>query len=443
MLKLFLWLRYLRKKKIVLLSITAVALSVALLLVVANLFTGFINAFEASAVESLGDVIITPPVRLAKYPLLLDRLEESNAIDSATPVLSAPGLLHLGKGMVRAVMIWGIEPASRQKVTGFKRFLLKAKNLPAEPSFDFADNFSGFIGISVVCEPNDKTDEYDFNLAESFIARQFILTTGSQSTPTAKEQKSFKRKTLKFTASDIIFTGIYQFDKEFVYLPISQLQEVLYPDQTEPVAGQIQIKLTRGVAVDSAIAQIRGIWQQFAADELHWAARFITDTSIITSGEMQSRYVAELRKQMGLLLVIFGIVSLSVVLLISCIFYMIVITRQKDIAIIKSCGASSISVGLIFTGFGACVGVAGSAVGTVLGFIITKNINTIEHYIRIIFGLKLWKSSVYIFSRIPSEVNWPWAVSIAAAAVAAAAAGALIPAIVAAMTRPVEILRYE
>jgi ABC-type lipoprotein release transport system permease subunit len=46
MLKLFLWLRYLRKKKIVLLSVAAIALCVALLLVVDSLFTGFIETYR-------------------------------------------------------------------------------------------------------------------------------------------------------------------------------------------------------------------------------------------------------------------------------------------------------------------------------------------------------------------------------------------------------------
>ena len=53
MLKLFLWLRYLRKKKIVFLSIAAVALSVALLIVVASLFSGFIRALKQAGVESV------------------------------------------------------------------------------------------------------------------------------------------------------------------------------------------------------------------------------------------------------------------------------------------------------------------------------------------------------------------------------------------------------
>ncbi|GAH88693.1 unnamed protein product, partial [marine sediment metagenome] len=166
-------------------------------------------------------------------------------------------------------------------------------------------------------------------------------------------------------------------------------------------------------------------------------------TDIKTAKQMQSQYVAELRKQMGVLLLIFGVVSFSVVVLVFCIFYMIVSIKRRDIAIIKSCGTASSSVALIFVGFGACVGIIGSAMGAVLGYAVTKNINTIEEWIRIIFGLKLWKSSVYMFSKIPSEVDWASALPIVLFAVVAAAVGALIPAIVAARTRPVEILRYE
>ena len=122
---------------------------------------------------------------------------------------------------------------------------------------------------------------------------------------------------------------------------------------------------------------------------------------------------------------------------------MIVTTKRKDIAVIKSCGMKSTSVAWIFVGFGACVGIIGSGIGVVLGSIITKNVNTIEAWISVVSGLKLWKSSVYMFSKIPNEVNWFWVVPIVLCATAAAAVGALIPAIVAARTKPVEILRYE
>ena len=96
-----------------------------------------------------------------------------------------------------------------------------------------------------------------------------------------------------------------------------------------------------------------------------------------------------------------------------------------------------------FIDFGFCVGTMGAGIGSVLGHVITRNINTIERWVSIIFGLKLWRSSVYMFSKIPNEVNWPLALRIVLLAILAAAIGTLIPAIIAAITRPVDILRYE
>jgi len=445
MLKLFLWLRYLRKKKIVFLSIAAVALSVLLLIVVASLFNGFIKVFEQSAVEIVGDIVLYPPMKFAKYPLLIERLEQTSAVEAATAILSAEGLLHLGKGNMRKVHIWGIEPGRRVKVTGYKRSLLKQKDSPDEPSFEvpgFPERIGGFVGIAVLAEPDEKTDEYDFDAVEKMIGQQVVLTTGTVTEAKAATD-SFKREVVPFLIADIVFTGVYDLDKEFVYLPIEELQKELYPSEEGQIAIQIQIKLADNIDTNVALAVIRGVWQAFASEQLGWTPHLIGYTEIETARQMQSRYIAAYRKQMGVLLLIFGVVSFGVVLLIFCIFYMIVRLKQKDIAIIKSCGAASGSVALIFVGFGACVGVIGSGLGAILGYVVTKNVNTIENWIRIIFGLKLWKSSVYMFSRIPNEVDWGSALPIVLSAILAAAIGTLIPAIVAARTKPVEILRYE
>jgi lipoprotein-releasing system permease protein len=228
-----------------------------------------------------------------------------------------------------------------------------------------------------------------------------------------------------------------------VYLPIEELQKRLYPDEVWPAADQVHIKLAAGVPVDSALAQIRGVWEVFASEQLGWNRYLIKYTDIETAAQMQSRYVAALVTQMGVLLLIFGVVSLGVVLLVFCIFYMIVRLKQKDVAILKSCGAASGSVVLVFGGFGACVGLIGSALGAILGYVVTRNVNTIEAWIRVVFGLKLWKSSVYMFSRIPNEVNWSSALIIVLSAIFAVVLGALMPAIIAARTRPVNVLRYE
>ncbi len=443
-------------------SIAAVGLSTSLLIIVSSLFTGFIRAFEQAAVEAMGDVVLTPPKRIAKYPQFIERLEQTGLVEAATARLSSQGLLHLGKGNVRAVKIWGIECGKRAKVTRFKQALRRQSSLPGEPSFDSADlpdKIGGFVGVGVVAEPAEETDEYDFqSIGESVLGREVVVVTGAQAGSgdgrgTDEDSSSdesgaaaparFVRKNIPFTVTDVVFSGVYYLDKNLIYLPIEELQKKLYPDEAWPTADQIQIKLAGGADTEVALAVILGVWEEFAATELGWSTNLMRYTEIETSKEMQRQYVVELLKQMGVLLVIFGMVSFGVVVLVFCIFYMIVRLKQKDVGVIKSCGGSSGSVASVFVGFGVFVGMIGSGLGIVLAYIVTKNVNTVEEWIRIIFGLKLWKSSVYMFNRIPNEVNWYSVWIIVLSAISAVVVGALLPAMMAARTRPVNILRYE
>jgi ABC-type lipoprotein release transport system permease subunit len=430
----------LRKRKIVFLSVTAVALSVSLLIVVSSLFSGFIETFEQAAVEVIGDVVLSPPTKLPKYPLLIEQLEQAETVEAATAMLLAPGLLKLDTGNVRPVEVWGIQPGRRARVTGFKQALLKQRGLPGEPSFETGESpgkTGGFVGIGVLGEPDDETDEYDLDAVEKMLGKQIVLTTGTAS------GSEINRRLVPFSIADVVETGVYQFDKGGVYLPIEYLQKRLYPDEESPIADQILIKLTDNADTEVALAVIAGLWRNFVEEHLGANLFLIRETKIQTAKEMQKPYVQAYRKQMGILLLIFGVVSFGVVLLVFCIFYMIVRLKQKDIAIIRSCGTSSTAVARVFVDFGACVGGLGSIIGAFLGYLVTTNVNTIEEWIRIVFGLKLWKSSVYMFSRIPNEVDWSLALIFMLVAVAAATIGTLIPAVVAARTKPVDILQYE
>jgi lipoprotein-releasing system permease protein len=448
MLKLFFWFRYLCKRRIVLLSIAAVALSVSLLIVVASLFTGFINAFERSAVDVIGDVILAAPsgVTFDKHSVLIERLAKSGIVEAATPTLTCDGLLHVGAGNVRGVTVWGIEPGSRTRVTKLKDALVRQKQMPGEPSFDVPgvpDKVGGYVGIGIVADPNERTDQYDLEpILKQMIGQQVLVTTGTMSHSSSGADEP-RRVLVPFNIADIVFTGVYQLDESMVCVPIGTLQRALYPDAKGTLATSVNIKLKPDVNPDLAVTQIRGLWHSFAADELGWTPYLIAATRIATAQQMQHQYVVEIRKQMGILLLVFGVISFSVVVLVFCIFYMIVRLKRKDVAIMKSCGAPSSSVAWIFLGFGVAVGVMGAALGTVLGYVITANINIIEGWIRTTFGLKLWQSSVYMFDKIPNVVDWNWALLFAGLSIVAAALGALLPAALAAGTRPVEVLRYE
>lgn len=448
MLKFFLALRYLKKKKIVLLSIIAVALSTALLVTVASLFTAFIEAIELSSSDYLGDIVLEPPAEISHSDELVAKLCSSKEIAAASVVLSTNGLIHFGPGDVKAVSIWGIDLPSRCEVTNMKSNLLKQKNLPSVPQFENDGNNSdiipAFIGIGLFAEPDAKTDEYDLSAVSAFIGRDAVITVGSRKENFQTESSSAglpRSVGARIKISDVVFTSVYDIDKRFIFVPIDKLAAVLQKDNSP--ADMVYIKCADGFSPPRCIGVVRRIWTDFASGRLNWPDFYIAETEIITSVAKQSQYTAELRKQMGVLLVIFGIISAGVVALVFCIFYMIVTSKQKDLAIIKSVGGSSFTSASIFLFFGLFIGLLGASVGLAAGYVITHNVNTIERWIGLLFDLKLWSSSIYMFSRIPNHFNWYWAWWFFGAAVLASVLGALLPAIVAAKTIPAKILRYE
>lgn len=437
-LSIFLCLKYLRKKKIVLLSIAAVAMSTALLIVIANLFTGFIDTLENSSSLQMGDIVLNAPSskKIQNYDRLIEKLVADPSVEAATGVLSSQGLLLLDKGNVRAVKVWGIEVPRRDSVVPFKESLVRQKNITADPSFALGDEsqVNGFLGIGLISKPDEVTDEYDLDKVDAMIGKKVYLTTGSD--------MGKKTKSIRFTVSDAVFSGIHEFDNNFIYLPIEKLSAKLYPDSGD-VCDVINIKTAAGVDPELVVEDIRAIFKEYASTELGWGAFYIASTKIETSRSLQSRLIVEYKKQMDMLLLVFGIISGGIILLVCCIFYLIVMTRQKDIAVVKSCGLSSGSVSGLFLVFGSIAGITGSVLGIVAGYLVTININVVERWMSGALGLKLWKSSTYMFSRIPSTMNWDYTFWIVLFAVTAAVIGTLIPAIVAARIQPVKILRYE
>lgn len=431
----------------VLLSVAAVALSCALLIVTDSLFIGFINAVENSAGQHLGDVLIQPKWGqiITEYDTLIEQLNATGVVEASTAVLSGQGLLLSGPGRVKPVKVWGIELPRRLSVSPLAEALMEQKDKPLE-AIGFGQwpdgQIGGLVGIGVLARPDEKTDTYDMEQVRGYLGKTAALTTGMvQPNTDPADQGSraqFRRQVIRFTIADVVTTGVNDFDEAFVYLPIEALSKTLYPD-SEPGADIIQIRLVPGEDEEHAMAVIRGVWYAFAHERFDWYAW----AEIVSTRQMQAQMIAEYHKQLQVLLLIFGMVSLGIILLVLCIFYLIVMTRRKDIAILKSCGLGSVSVAMVFVGFGALAGLLGAACGIGLGCVFTHYINPIEQLLSGIFGMKVWQASTYMFSRIPNTVNWPGVWPIAGAGVLAAAIGALIPAICAARVKPVEILRYE
>ncbi|AQQ08489.1 Lipoprotein-releasing system transmembrane protein LolE [Sedimentisphaera cyanobacteriorum] len=437
MLKYLLCLRYLLKVRLVVISVLAVALSCGLLVSISSVFSGFIEAVEKGASDSMGDAVIRPhpSLQISDFKTLTGRIEDIEGVKAASGLLNAQGLVLIGRGQVKKTQIWGIDIESQDEVTGIRNDFISSEG-----------RFSGdsaALSIGLLTSPDPVTDKYDFEEAKSWTGKNALVLTGRQGSGDAA---NFQRSDLRVKIDAVSFSGINQFDSSSVYLPIETLSRELYPDKNSPLADTIQIRFNQGLSdrrQRELLSKVQTVWSDFARNELGWPASWVGYSSIALSRDMQKRLVAEYHKQMDVLMAVFSIVSGGVVLLIFCIFYMIVMGRRKDIAILRSFGQSRAGVAGVYLLFGVFVAIAGTALGILFGWLFTENINTIENLISRLTGVKIWKSSVYMFTKIPNSLDIGSAVRISFYALAASLAGALLPAVSAARTDPVKTLRYE
>ncbi|WP_193370559.1 lipoprotein-releasing ABC transporter permease subunit [Pelagibius marinus] len=122
---------------------------------------------------------------------------------------------------------------------------------------------------------------------------------------------------------------------------------------------------------------------------------------------------------------------------------MLVKDKGRDIAILRTMGATRGMVMRIFFLSGASIGVVGTAFGFVLGFLFADNIQTIREFLQNLTGIGLFPAEIYFLSRLPAVVDVGEVVLIVGLALALSFLAPLYPAWRAARLDPVEALRYE
>ncbi|MGE5476938.1 MAG: lipoprotein-releasing ABC transporter permease subunit [Bacteroidales bacterium] len=122
---------------------------------------------------------------------------------------------------------------------------------------------------------------------------------------------------------------------------------------------------------------------------------------------------------------------------------MLVKDKGRDIAILRTMGATRGMIMRIFFLSGASVGVAGTLFGLVLGVSFATNIENIRQFIQSIIGTDLFKAEIYFLTQLPARVDPGEVVSVVLMALGLSFAATIYPAWRAANLDPVEALRYE
>jgi lipoprotein-releasing system permease protein len=122
---------------------------------------------------------------------------------------------------------------------------------------------------------------------------------------------------------------------------------------------------------------------------------------------------------------------------------MLVKDKGRDIAILRTMGATRGMVMRIFLLSGAAIGIVGTIVGFILGLLFSDNIESIKRWLEGLSGTELFSAEIYFLSKLPAVID-PWDVaSVVLMALALSLLASLYPSWRAARLDPVEALRYE
>jgi lipoprotein-releasing system permease protein len=158
---------------------------------------------------------------------------------------------------------------------------------------------------------------------------------------------------------------------------------------------------------------------------------------------MNKNLFSALRLEKIVMFIILILIILVAAFNIVSTLFMVVMEKSKEIAILKSMGASRSSIMKIFSFQGLIIGVTGTAVGCVGGFTVVPNLNEIVGFMENVFGFTAFPSDVYYLDKLPSEIQYLDSFLIVIFSIIICFVASLYPAWRASRMDPVEGLRYE
>ncbi|MCW1431309.1 lipoprotein-releasing ABC transporter permease subunit [Novosphingobium sp. JCM 18896] len=383
-------------------SLVAVALGVAALVIVMSVMNGFRAELFDKIVGLNGHAIVNAyGGRLENWQGVLADVRKTPGVVRASPLIEQP-LLATFNGRVEAILVRGntaedirrIQP----QVKSGRLIDLQAGSSNVAIGARLAENLGAQVGDTIT-----------------------IINPAGRSTPFGTVPRQ-----VAYHISAIFEIGVYDYDQAFVVMPIPDAQTLLL---TGDSVGMIEITTNDPDRVGEILHPL--------AERLQGQA-VVTDWKTINASLFEALAVERVA-----MFVVLSIIVLVAVFNILSSLIMLVRAKTRDIAILRTMGATRRSLLKIFVTTGFVIGALGTITGLLLGFVFLYFRQPIVNLVQLVTGQNLWDPSIRFLTELPSRSDPVEIAVISVMALVFSFLATLYPAFRAASTDPVQVLRYE
>lgn len=383
-------------------SLAAVMLGVAALVIVMSVMNGFRAELFDKIVGLNGHAIIQAyGGRLENWQGVLREVRATPGVTSASPLIEQP-LLASFNGRVEAIL---------------------ARGNTAEDIGRLGPNLTS--GSLRSLQPGAGTVAIGARLAENLGARVgdtiTIINPQGRATPFGTVPRQ-----IGYQVGAVFEVGVYDYDNAFVVMPMQDAQTLLL---TGDAIGMIEVKTTDPDKVGEILAPLA---QKLAGQAV------VSDWKTINASLFEALAVERVA-----MFVVLSIIVLVAVFNILSSLIMLVRAKTRDIAILRTMGATRRSLLKIFVTAGFLIGALGTGAGLLLGFTFLFFRQNVVRAVEFVTGQNLWDPSIRFLAELPSRSDPVEITAISVMALVFSFLATLYPAYKAASTDPVQVLRYE
>lgn len=385
-------------------SFAGIMLGVATLIIVMAVMNGFRSELLGKILGINGHMLVQPiDLPLTDYDAVAARLEGVPDVVSAIPFVEGQALVSGPAGNLGA-LVRGLHEVDVRRVP------LIANNVRSGS----LDGFDEGEGIAI----------------GSRMAQQLGVSTGDNITiisPRGSVTPMGVTPRLKaYPVSAIFEIGMSEYDSTFVFMPLEEAQAYFNMD-TKATGIEIYVVDPDNVGVMAKAIEEAAERPTFVTD---WRQRNVT-------------FFSALEVERNVMFIILTLIVLVAALNIISGLIMLVKDKGRDIAVLRTMGATRGSIMRIFLITGASIGCVGTFAGFVLGLVVCLNIESIRQGVSWLTSTQLFDPTLYFLSRLPAEIDSGETITVLLMALVLSLLATLYPAWRAARLDPVEALRYE